>query len=114
MVSIFAFLVYTMAPEVIKGDYDQQCDVWSIGIIAFMLLSSSLPFYGKTRAHVVRRILQGKYAFKGRRWKEISPEAKAFIESLLIQDPAARPTAGDALEDEWLKEDFAIDGTQVR
>mmetsp|Transcript_34563 Transcript_34563/g.83468 ORF Transcript_34563/g.83468 Transcript_34563/m.83468 type:complete len:858 (-) Transcript_34563:103-2676(-) len=105
--------VYTMAPEVIKGDYDQQCDVWSIGIIAFMLLSSSLPFYGKTRAHVVRRILQGKYAFKGRRWKEISPEAKAFIESLLVHDPAARPTAGDALEHEWLKEDFAIDGTQV-
>jgi serine/threonine protein kinase len=103
-----------MAPEVIKGDYDQQCDVWSVGVIAFMLLSSSLPFYGKTRAHVVRRILHGKFAFKGRRWKEISDEAKSFIESLLVQDPAERPTAAQALAHEWLQGDFAHDGTNVR
>jgi calcium-dependent protein kinase len=103
-----------MAPEVIKGDYDEKCDVWSIGIIAFMLLSSSLPFYGKTRAHVVRRILQGKYTFKGRRWKEVSDEAKNFIETLLVQDPADRPSAAVALRHEWLQKDFAHDGTNVR
>lgn len=41
--------VYTMAPEVLQGDYTSQVDMWSIGVIAFMLLSSSMPFYGKNR-----------------------------------------------------------------
>lgn len=102
-----------MAPEVIRGDYDEKCDVWSIGVIAFMLLSSSLPFYGKTRGHVVRRILEGTYAFKGRRWKEISEEAKSFVDKLLVQDSEKRPSAANSLQHEWLRKDFAHDGNNV-
>jgi calcium-dependent protein kinase len=91
---------------VIKGDYDEACDVWSIGVMAFMLLSSSLPFYGKSRSHVVRKILHGKYGFKGKRWKTVSPEAMAFVKSLLVHDVALRPTAVQAMEDPWFEKEF--------
>jgi len=47
---------YTMAPEVIAGKYTKQADLWSIGVIAYMLLSSQVPFYGKTRRAVVKMI----------------------------------------------------------
>ncbi len=102
--------VYTMAPEVIKGAYDEKCDVWSVGVIAFMLLSSSLPFYGKTRSHVVRKILQGKYGFKGRRWKAISSKAMAFVDEMLVQDPTQRPSATDAMESAWFEKDHSVPG----
>jgi calcium-dependent protein kinase len=48
-----------MAPEVLNGNYTKQADLWSIGVIAFMLMSSQMPFYGKTRFAVVKKIVDG-------------------------------------------------------
>jgi calcium-dependent protein kinase len=94
--------VYTMAPEVIKGDgYTQQCDVWSIGVLAFMLCSSSLPFFGKSRHQVVKKIMNGKFDFKGRRWEAISNEAKDFCQTLLVQNVNYRPDCVESLEHKW-------------
>lgn len=90
--------VYTMAPEVLRGDYDNKCDVWSMGVITFMLLSSSLPFYGKTRQHVVRKVLHGKYGFKGHRWKPISSEAKEFVMDCLVSKASRRKSAAEMLK----------------
>lgn len=56
--------VYTMAPEVLKGDYTSKVDMWSIGVIAFMLLSSSLPFYGKNRYVQFRRMQRNELHIK--------------------------------------------------
>jgi Ca2+-binding EF-hand superfamily protein len=67
-----------------------------------MLLSSSLPFYGKTRAHVVKKILEGKYSFKGRRWNFVSQTAKDFVMNLLSKRPERRPSAEEALHMSWL------------
>jgi calcium-dependent protein kinase len=96
-----------MAPELIKGDYDAKADIWSLGVIAFMLLSSSMPFFGETRAAVVDHILHGKYKFQSKRWQQISNDAKEFIMSLLRRRPEKRPSAHDALHDSlWLCDDF--------
>jgi calcium-dependent protein kinase len=48
--------IYTMAPEVLKGNYTFQADIWSLGVISFMLLSSQMPFYGRKRRHVVEKV----------------------------------------------------------
>jgi Ca2+-binding EF-hand superfamily protein len=105
--------VYTMAPEVIKGDYGELCDVWSIGVLAFMLLSSSLPFFGKSRNDVVKKIMYGKFFFKARRWKEISPEAKDFVTSLLVKDVNHRPSCHDALTHDWFKGRNRAHGSEI-
>lgn len=62
-----------------------------------MLLSSSLPFYGKTRQHVARMVLGGKFAFKGHRWKSISLEAKDFVLDCLVTKASKRKSAQDMM-----------------
>lgn len=94
--------VYTMAPELVSGKYDAKADIWSIGVLAFMLLSSSMPFYGKTRHAVIKKVTRGKFHFSSRRWKNVSEEAKDFVKSLLQIDPADRPQAEEALNLPWI------------
>lgn len=93
--------VYSMSPEVLQGSYTKQADVWSCGVLTFMLLSSTMPFYGKTRKHVMKRIVRGSYGFKGPRWKFVSEGAKDFVTKLLRYEPDDRPTASDAMVDQW-------------
>jgi calcium-dependent protein kinase len=50
---------YTMAPEVIKGKYTKQAELWSIGVISYMLMSSQMPFYGRKRSHIIKKIVNG-------------------------------------------------------
>lgn len=99
--------IYTMAPEVLKGNYTTKADVWSIGVIAYMLLSSQMPFYGRKRRHIVEQILNCQFDFRGRRWKKISDQAKTFIEDLLVLDPDDRLEAQNALSCTWLNRRFA-------
>ena len=95
--------LYTMAPELLSGDYTHQVDVWSLGVIAFMLLSSSLPFYGRTRVKTIQRILKGKYRFLPHaRWKTVSRAARDFVQACLCLDPEERPTARQAQKLDWL------------
>lgn len=72
-----------------------------------MLLSSQMPFYGRKRRHIVEQILSCQFDFRGRRWKRISDQAKAFIEDLLVLDPDDRADAESALSSSWLNKRFA-------
>jgi serine/threonine protein kinase len=94
--------IYSMAPEVLTGKYTQQADMWSVGVVAFMLLSSQMPFYGRKRQHIVELILKGQYEFRGRRWKRVSPQARQFVQELLVVDPKERATSHDAMGSTWL------------
>uniref|UniRef100_A0A6U6KNF2 Protein kinase domain-containing protein n=1 Tax=Odontella aurita TaxID=265563 RepID=A0A6U6KNF2_9STRA len=98
---------YTVAPEVVRGRYDERCDVWGVGVLAFFLLSGDPPFGGcggPEPLHEVREnILAGRYEFKPRDiWEEISDDAKDFIRTLLVTDPSRRPTGNQAQCLKWL------------
>ena len=70
--------LYTMAPEVLNGgiSYDKSCDMWSIGAMAFVLLSGDMPFDHSTKQRLIKSVESGRYEFSGRRWNRISAEAR--------------------------------------
>ena len=99
--------VYTMSPQVIQGRYGKSCDLWSIGVVTYMLLSGGqMPFPGKSRSQIVKMIMQCKFSFRGEQWSKVSKEAKDFIASLLQMDPLDRPSAEEALKSKWMKKQF--------
>lgn len=93
---------YYMAPEVRCGRYDERCDVWSLGVITFMLLSGRPPFPGADAESIMRRVTRARGPrFKGKTWEHISPDARSFIDACLSEE-RLRPSAAQALELPWL------------
>jgi len=95
--------LYYVAPEVLEGSYGLPCDIWSIGVIVYMLLSGVPPFDGKTDADVMGKIRQGRFVSTGKRWEGISDSAKHFLRSMLRKDPYERLSAAEAAQHAWLK-----------
>ena len=100
--------IYTMAPQVLQGVYTSQADLWSAGVIIYMLLSSQRPFQGRKRKEVVDKIMRGDYILEGTSWEGISEDAKAMVKELLQVDPAVRLTATTAVHHKWLKRKFDL------
>jgi calcium-dependent protein kinase len=93
---------YYIAPEVLIGGYTEKCDIWSCGVILYILLSGSPPFGGKTDREIISNILNGEYTMEEGPWEEISETAKSLIRKMLEKDPEIRISAKEALEDEWM------------
>ena len=74
---------YYVSPEVLEGVYDKRCDLWAIGVLAYMLLSGTPPFNGKNEVEVFNKIRCCDYEFPERHWSYISKEAKDFIFRML-------------------------------
>ncbi|KAK6292891.1 hypothetical protein J4Q44_G00363920 [Coregonus suidteri] len=92
-----------MAPEVVlRRPYSCQVDMWALGVIAYILLSGSMPFEDDSRPRLYRDILRGRYSFHGEPWPSVSNLAKDFIERLLGVDPSSRLTAIQALHHPWV------------
>ena len=93
---------YYVAPEVIEGTYSEKCDVWSVGVILYILLSGEPPFNGPTDEEIVDKIKIGEYSFDGARWDEVSPEAKDLISRILCKEDD-RISAADAFQHPWFE-----------
>lgn len=97
---------YYMAPEVLDGSYDRACDLWSIGVVAYILLSGRPPFNGRSDDEIrskIRRGLDRGRMDNSELWEGIGEEAKDFVGRLLVMDPNERWTADMALDHPWLK-----------
>uniref|UniRef100_A0A7S1BHL3 Calmodulin n=1 Tax=Corethron hystrix TaxID=216773 RepID=A0A7S1BHL3_9STRA len=97
---------YTVAPEVIQGNYDEKCDVWSLGVITFLCLCGDAPFggcvEGESMSQVRKNIMSGTFSFEPEYiWQEYSDEAKDFVRSLLQVDPKKRPSVEEAQCHPW-------------
>eukprot|EP00569_Conticribra_weissflogii_P006495 CAMPEP_0171332994 /NCGR_PEP_ID=MMETSP0878-20121228/3740_1 /TAXON_ID=67004 /ORGANISM="Thalassiosira weissflogii, Strain CCMP1336" /LENGTH=688 /DNA_ID=CAMNT_0011833867 /DNA_START=114 /DNA_END=2180 /DNA_ORIENTATION=- len=94
---------FFVAPEVInRKPYDQQVDMWSIGVTTYLLLCGETPFNGKNRQQLFRRISCDEPTFPDDKWGHISDEGVDFVRKLLTKDPAKRLTAQGALHHRWL------------
>lgn len=100
-----------MAPEVITNyGYSQQCDIWSIGIVLYTLLSGKAPFNANTEEELHELIKRGELNFSTKRWASISPAAKQLLEGMLKVDPAHRFTSKEVLGQPWLKGEQNVNG----
>lgn len=91
-------------PEVLAGSYTEKCDLWSLGVIVYMLLSGKAPFYGSDDEATIKMIRKCKYKMQPKEWDRVSQQAKDFVKAVLVLDPAKRLSAHDALEHPWIKQ----------
>ncbi|CAI2367388.1 unnamed protein product [Moneuplotes crassus] len=96
---------YYVAPEVFDNNgYGSECDIWSLGVIMYILLSGYLPFHGSNLAEICESIIEKEPNFDRDCWKNISNEAIDLIKSCLQKDPKSRVTASEALDSKWFSE----------
>ncbi|KAF9678607.1 hypothetical protein SADUNF_Sadunf07G0052100 [Salix dunnii] len=95
---------YYVAPEVLKRNSGPESDVWSIGVITYILLCGRRPFWDKTEDGIFKEVLRNKPDFRRKPWPTISTSAKDFVKKLLVKDPRARLTAAQALSHPWVRE----------
>jgi len=92
-----------VAPEVLaQKPYGKSVDVWSIGVISYILLCGYPPFYDENDANLFAQILKGEFEFDSPYWDEISADAKEFIRQLMCVDVDKRLSCEEALEHAWI------------
>ena len=94
---------YYIAPEVLQQSYNEKCDIWSIGVILYLLLTGTVPFDGENDEEIWRKIINDEINYSSPKIKNLSPEAKDLLKKLLIKNPDKRLSASEALEHIWIK-----------
>lgn len=105
--------LFYVAPEVLARAYNEKCDLWSLGVIAYIMLDGGAPFHGRDDRTTLRLIRQCSYTYPASRWNQISKEAKDFISSLLVLDVDKRLDAEQALAQEWFAKALSEDAPLV-
>lgn len=88
---------FYIAPEVLSGDYNEAADVWSAGVILYILLSGMPPFWGKTKSRIFEAVRLADLRFPSDPWNHISESAKDLIRKMLCTDPTQRFSAQQVL-----------------
>lgn len=93
---------YYMSPGVLKGKYDRSCDLWSIGVIAYILLCGCPPFNGSSDIEIHNAILRGDLVYEKDKWGNSSNTSRDFISKLLCMDSSKIDTCAEALQHPWI------------
>ena len=93
---------YYVSPEILNGNYTHLCDIWSAGVILYILLSGDPPFNGPNDNAIYNKVAQMKFSFPENKWKNVSKEAKDLISHMLVPEKE-RYTASQVLEHSWFK-----------
>jgi calcium-dependent protein kinase len=93
---------YYISPDVLMGNYDVSCDMWSAGCMLYILLCGYPPFYGDDNKEILEMVQKGEFDFDGEEWDDVSSEAKDLIKKLICK-PERRLTAQEALNHKWVK-----------
>eukprot|EP00347_Sterkiella_histriomuscorum_P012164 403369649 len=92
-----------VAPEVIEGEYDQLCDVWSIGIILYIMMIGKSPYKSKIQSEILEEVKVTQIKIEGSEWENRSEEVKDLLRQMLNKDPELRITAKQALKHQWFQ-----------
>lgn len=93
---------YYISPEVLTGSYGVQCDMWSAGVILYVLICGYPPFWGNSDSTILAKVRRGVYNYNGAEWATVSPQVKDLIDHLLVLQPGGRLTAEQALTHPWM------------
>jgi calcium-dependent protein kinase len=92
---------FYIAPEVLTGNYNEKCDVWSAGVILYILFCGYPPFYGESNKQILEAVKQGKLDFSSAEWKDKSKEAIELIKKMIC-DQHTRLFTDQVLNDPWM------------
>ena len=95
---------YYSAPEVLKKNYNEKCDIWSCGVILYILLSARPPFAGEDDEEIIQNVQEGKIDYSSPPFNKLSKSCLDLLKKLLISDPDKRIGANDALNHKWFRE----------
>ncbi|KAG2680999.1 hypothetical protein I3760_11G124400 [Carya illinoinensis] len=101
----FVGSAYYVAPEVLRRTYGAEADIWSAGVILYILLSGVPPFWGENEQAIFDAVLRGHIDFSSDPWPSISSSAKDLVKKMLREDPKERLSAVEVLYHPWMRED---------
>ncbi|KAK9147353.1 hypothetical protein Scep_006110 [Stephania cephalantha] len=96
---------YYVAPEVLRRNYGAEADIWSAGVILYILLSGVPPFWGETEQSIFDSVMRGHIDFSSDPWPSISNSAKDLVKKMLRNDPKERLSSLEVLNHPWMRED---------
>ena len=104
---------YYIAPEVLMNNYGESCDVWSCGVILYIMISGKPPFNGSTQEDIMRAVKKASLNFSGPEWKDISEDAKDLVKKMIKYPPSTRISVENAHVHAWMQKRGTCDSSSI-